>query len=92
MVLRKINVSSWDSPVSRQYGINSLPTLIIFDDTGKVLKRGSSVAMLADPTSGDGGEGGEFFGGTAVILGILGAVALGLFVLTKVLGPGPKRA
>jgi hypothetical protein len=92
MVLRKINVSSWDSPVSRQYGINSLPILIIFDDTGKVLKRGSSVEMLADPTSGDGSDESGFFGATTVTLGILGAVALFLFLMSKAMGPGPKRA
>ena len=36
MRLRKIDVVSWDSEVSRQHGIKSLPALALYDGTSLV--------------------------------------------------------
>lgn len=33
--LRKINIKNWDSPVARDYGIRSIPSLRIYDQRGR---------------------------------------------------------
>jgi hypothetical protein len=40
MVLRKIKLQNWESPVAGQYNIDSIPHFILFGPDGKEIKRG----------------------------------------------------
>lgn len=42
LVLRKINIMNWDTPVVDQFGIEAVPHFIIYDPQGKVFKTGTS--------------------------------------------------
>ncbi|RME88418.1 MAG: hypothetical protein D6785_00890 [Planctomycetota bacterium] len=43
LVLRKINIMKWTSPVAEQYKIESIPHFMIFDPKGKLVKQGFSI-------------------------------------------------
>ena len=43
VVLRRINIKSYKSPVARQHRIKKVPHLMLCDDRGKVLEQGSGV-------------------------------------------------
>jgi hypothetical protein len=86
--MRRIDVKDWRSPVAQQFSIQSLPRLMIYNPEGAIVKQGYDLSLLDDPTSpggGDGGGGGASVG--MVGIGILALVAIGLFALTKILGP-----
>lgn len=36
VALRKVNIGTWDSPVSRQFRINRIPQLWLYDGTTRV--------------------------------------------------------
>jgi len=40
VVVLKINIKEWGSPVCEQYGINSVPSFMIYDETGKLTYEG----------------------------------------------------
>lgn len=43
LVLRRIDVKSWSSPVAKQYRIRSLPTVRLYDGRGKLILDGPAV-------------------------------------------------
>ena len=40
LVVLKINIKEWDSPVCQQYGINSVPNFMIYNEEGKLAIEG----------------------------------------------------
>ncbi|RME82629.1 MAG: hypothetical protein D6785_07655 [Planctomycetota bacterium] len=45
LYLRKINIVKWNTPVCRQYGIRSIPHLMLYNPKGKLLSRGLGNVM-----------------------------------------------
>lgn len=43
LVMRKINIMNWNTPVVEQYNIDSIPHFMIFDPKGKLIKRGFEI-------------------------------------------------
>src|SRR3989339_6437 len=42
VILRKVNIVKWGSPVARQYGINSIPDVRVFDKKGNMIESPSA--------------------------------------------------
>ena len=91
LTLVRVDINNWDSAVARQFAIQSLPNLILYNPQGEVLKRGRAAvghelmpAQIADGS--DESSGGDFNGWLIVIPALAGFLLL-LFVLTKALGP-----
>lgn len=40
VVVLKVNIKEWDSPVCKQYDINSVPSFMIYDGKGKLVSEG----------------------------------------------------
>jgi len=59
IALRKVDVINWESPVSRQHGVSSLPHLVLFGADGGRLAAGGSdrVLRVLARELGGGGEG-----------------------------------
>ena len=56
MVLRRIKIPSWGSPVARQYGITHLPHYRFWDPDGKLVKQYSPEDADRAPASNDPGS------------------------------------
>ena len=92
MVIRKVDIVNWSSAVAGQFGIHSLPHVIVYNSEGKAVKSGYQESTLFDPL--DGSDPGEGSGGgmsslKVMVIG-LGGAALVLFMLTKLFGPKPR--
>lgn len=44
--LIKVDVARWGSPVAQQFGLESLPSFLIYDEKGKVKARGDAAVQL----------------------------------------------
>ena len=92
LTLVRVDINNWDSAVARQFSIQSLPNLILYNPQGEVLKRGrASVGHELLPAQiSDGGDESPGFGNFnawIIVIPALGGFLLLLFVLTKALGP-----
>jgi thioredoxin-like negative regulator of GroEL len=43
LALRKVDIVDWTEPVARQYGVESLPYLVLYDDRGQQVAAGDEV-------------------------------------------------
>jgi len=86
LALRKVDVINWDSEVARQYGMTSIPYLILYGPEGDRLAAGDAGSVLHRLSSGLGEGGGGSHrvtdrGGSAVPLlaiAVIFAAAIGL--------------
>lgn len=46
LVLRKINIMSWQTPVVSQYGIQGIPYLMVYDPLGKLIAKGEEAQHM----------------------------------------------
>lgn len=87
LALRKVDVINWESEVARQYGMTSIPYLVLYGPDGNRLAAGDAGSVLRRLSSGLGGGGGgqtliDRGGGAVPLLAIAAifAVAVGLVV------------
>ena len=78
MVLRRIDISVWNSPVSAQFHINSIPHLIVYNEDGVQINRG--IFSLDGPL-----EKPSALWGVMKIAGGIGAAILMVYLLLKLL-------
>ena len=43
LVLRRINIVKWRSPVAQQYRVGSVPHFMLYDESGRLVKQGFEV-------------------------------------------------
>jgi thiol-disulfide isomerase/thioredoxin len=46
LALRKVDIVDWTEPVARQYGVESLPYLVLYDDRGRQVATGEEVFVV----------------------------------------------
>ncbi len=91
LAIRKVDVVNWDSAVARQYRIQSLPHLKLFDENGQLLAEGNAghvMGLLRNRLGGDGLQGGA---GRSImpLFALGGLVALAVFLVLRSKSP-PK--
>ena len=42
LVIKKVDIVNWNTPVTQQYGINSIPHLKLFDEDGNLISQGGA--------------------------------------------------
>ena len=58
LAVRKIDIINWDSPVAKQYGMSSIPHLVLYGPDGSRLAAGDAYSVLGRLESRLGGGGG----------------------------------
>ena len=58
LAIRKVDIINWDSAVSRQYRVSSVPYLVLFGPDGSHLAAGDADSVLRSLTAALGGGGG----------------------------------
>lgn len=56
LVLKKVDIINWNSPVTQQYGIRSIPHLKLFSPDGDLISEGGARSVLADLSKAMGGS------------------------------------
>ncbi len=46
MVVKRVDIRDWKSPVSKQYGIRSIPYLVLYDDQGQRVSTDSNEVLV----------------------------------------------
>jgi hypothetical protein len=46
IVLLKVNINKWNSPVCKQFSINSVPYLMIYDKNGNLTAQGQEARQI----------------------------------------------
>lgn len=92
MAIRKVDIVNWQSAVSQQYRIQSIPHLKLFDENGQLLAEGNAgqVMSLLKNRLG-GGEGDGSWGATGrsmmPLFALGGLVALAAFLVLRSKSP-----
>ena len=47
MVVKKVDIVKWDSPVARQFGLRQIPHLLLYDGQGRLVCSGYPSAFEA---------------------------------------------
>ncbi|MCB1044643.1 MAG: hypothetical protein KDC35_17000 [Acidobacteria bacterium] len=88
LVIKKVDIVNWNTPVTQQYGINSIPHLKLFDEDGNLISQGGARKVLGDLEKALGGKSFSALsanaasgGGGFRILPAIAVVCLVLFVL-----------
>ena len=95
MAIRKVDIVNWQSAVSQQYQIHSIPHLKLFDENGQLLAEGNAgpVMSLLENRLGGGGQGDGSWGATGrsmmPLFALGGLVALAAFLVLRSKSP-PK--
>ena len=58
LALRKVDIINWDSPVTRQHGVTSIPHMVLYGPDGSRLAAGDAHSVLRRLESGLGDGGG----------------------------------
>ena len=96
LAVRKVDIINWDSAVSRQYRVSSVPYLVLYGPDGSRLAAGDAGSVLRSLTAALGGGGGfspPTPGGGSIIpllaIAAVFAVSIGLVARRRI---APNRA
>jgi len=96
LAVRKVDIINWDSAVSRQYRVSSVPYLVLYGPDGSRLAAGDAGSVLRSLTTALGGGGGFSSptpGGGSIIpllaIAAIFAVSIGLVARRR---KAPNRA
>ena len=96
LAIRKVDIINWDSAVSRQYRVSSVPYLVLYGPDGSRLAAGDAGSVLHSLTAALGGGGGfspPTSGGGSIIpllaIAAIFAVTIGLVARRR---KAPNRA
>ncbi len=96
LAIRKVDIINWDSAVSRQYRVSSVPYLVLYGPDGSRMAAGDAGSVLRSLTAALGGGGGfspPISGGGSIIpllaIAAIFAVTIGLVARRR---KAPNRA